>query len=273
MPELPEVESIRRHLAATISGCVIAAVQVREERLRRPVDKVALHSVVGHRIVSFGRRGKYLLAHLDDGRALVVHLGMSGHLQLCAPGLPMHKHDHVIFVLGRGMELRYNDPRRFGAMWLLDGPPRCEEFLGLGLEPFDQECTVHYFRERAARRRVAVKVFLMDGRTVAGVGNIYANEALYHAGIDPRRPAASLSLAEWQRLRRALRAVLRAAIRRGGATLRDERFRNPEGQSGLFQVKFKVYAREGLPCGRCGGTISRVVVGGRSTYFCPACQR
>lgn len=275
MPELPEVETIRRYLATKVCGMVITGVEVRDQRLRQPVDTSVLRGLVGRRMVAFGRRGKYLLVHLDDGRTMVVHLGMSGHVQLCPRGAPAGKHDHVVFTLGSDTELRYNDPRRFGAILVVDdktwgdgGACAC-----LGPEPFDDALTVHYLQERAAGRRVPVKVFLMDGRVVAGVGNIYANEALYKAGINPQRPACSLSEGEWRRLRRAIRGVLRAAIKQGGTTLLDEGFRNPAGEGGYFQVRLAVYGREGSPCRRCGFPLVRTVVARRSTYYCPRCQR
>ncbi len=275
MPELPEVETIRRHLAAKVCGMVITGVEVRDQRLRRPVETEVLCGLVGRRMVAIGRRGKYLLVHLDDGRTLVLHLGMSGHVVLCPRGAPADKHDHVVFALDSHMELRYNDPRRFGAIMVMDDKTLGEGggWACLGPEPLGEGLTVRYLQERAAGRRVPVKVFLMDGRVVAGVGNIYANEALYKAGIDPRRSASSLSEAEWQRVRRAIRAVLRAAIRQGGTTLRDEGFRNPAGEGGYFQVRLAVYGREGMPCQRCGLPIVRAVVAGRSTYYCPSCQR
>ncbi|MCR4439195.1 MAG: bifunctional DNA-formamidopyrimidine glycosylase/DNA-(apurinic or apyrimidinic site) lyase [bacterium] len=275
MPELPEVETIRRSLEAKICGRPITGVEVRDGRLRHPVDKAAVCSVVGRRIVALGRRGKYLLMTLDDGRMVVIHLGMSGHLRLCAPGSPLERHDHVLFTLGADWQLRYNDPRRFGTVQVVKNAEIEQRgaFANLGPEPLSGAFTAAYLRGRAQGRSVAVKSFLMDCRVVAGVGNIYANEALFRAGINPLRAAGSLSALEWRRLRRTVREVLRAAIKRGGTTLGDERFRNPEGEKGYFQVRLDVYGREGLPCPRCGANIVRVRLAGRSTYFCPGCQR
>lgn len=275
MPELPEVESVRRFLEGRVCGCSITAVEVREERLRHYLDGAALCSVVGCRIVALGRRGKYLLIALDDGRTVIIHLGMSGHVRLCPPGLPIERHDHVLFSLGAEWQLRYNDPRRFGTVQVLEkGEAEVNSSLAnLGPEPLSDAFTAAYLQGRARGRSMAVKSFLMDGRVVAGVGNIYANEALFRAGINPSRAAGSLSADEWRYLRRAVRGVLRAAIKRGGTTLRDESFRNPAGERGYFQVRLHVYGREGLPCRRCGGTIARVRLSGRSTYFCAGCQR
>ncbi|MBC7186441.1 MAG: bifunctional DNA-formamidopyrimidine glycosylase/DNA-(apurinic or apyrimidinic site) lyase [Calditrichaeota bacterium] len=274
MPELPEVESVRRFLEGRICGFSITGVEVREGRLRHHVDSAALCSVVGCRIASLDRRGKYLLMGLDDGRVVVIHLGMSGHVRLCGPGVPIERHDHVLFTLGSEWQLRYNDPRRFGTVQVLEKAEAEAKsaFANLGPEPLSDAFTAAHLRARAQGRSIAVKSFLMDGRIVAGVGNIYANEALFRAGINPLRAAGSLSAEEWRHLRRAVREVLRAAIKRGGTTLRDEGFRNPGGERGYFQVRLHVYGREGLPCRRCGGTIVRVRLGGRSTYFCAGCQ-
>ncbi|MDZ7391701.1 MAG: bifunctional DNA-formamidopyrimidine glycosylase/DNA-(apurinic or apyrimidinic site) lyase [candidate division KSB1 bacterium] len=275
MPELPEVETIRRSLEATVCGRLIREVLVREQRLRHPVDCNALASVVGHRIQCLGRRGKYLLIRLDDGRTVLVHLGMSGRLGLYSPRVPLLAHDHVIFSLEQELQLRYYDPRRFGAIIVLDKgrDGEADMLAALGPEPLSSEFTPSYLMERARGRRVAVKAFLMDSKVVAGVGNIYASEALFVAGIDPRRTAGSLSKEEWRGLHQAVRRVLRDAIRQGGTTLRDGGFRDPAGEAGYFQTKVKVYGRAGMPCGRCGGVVVKTVVGGRSSYYCPCCQR
>ena len=273
MPELPEVEVLRRSLEAPLVGRRVARVEVRDVRLREPVDARALETVAGRRVESLGRRSKYLLAHLEAGRTLVVHLGMSGRLTIAPKKAPALPHEHVVFDLEGGQRLRFVDPRRFGLVFVADTASLVADrhFAGLGIEPLDGGLDGAYLQRAAAGRRGPVKAFLMDAAVVVGVGNIYASEALFEAGIHPRRSVARLSAARWETLATAVRDVLARAIAQGGTTLND--FVDGEGNSGYFQVSLAAYDREGEPCRRCGRSIRRAVLSGRSTYFCPGCQR
>ncbi len=271
MPELPEVETIRRHLQHHLCGRRILGVRVLRKDFRRQLDVEALHSLCGRRIVSLSRRGKFLLWHFDDGRTVAFHLGMSGRLGLCPPETPLKRHDHVIFTLESG-QVRFNDVRRFGMIEVL-ACGALRSLWALGPEPFARRCTAAYLWQKGKGCRRAVKDFLMDGRILAGVGNIYANETLFAAGVHPLRPAASLSLDEWQRVRGALRAVLSEAIKAGGTTLQDGGYQNAQGEPGFFQLRLRVYGRAGEACRTCAAPIERVVHSGRSTYFCPRCQK
>jgi formamidopyrimidine-DNA glycosylase len=274
VPELPEVEVLRRSLAPRLRGARIARVEVREPRLRERVNARALGAAAGgRRILELGRRGKYLLVHLEGGHTLLLHLGMSGRLTVVPARHPRELHEHVAFHLARGGRLRFVDPRRFGLVLAL----RSERLAGdphlvaLGVEPLDGGLDGAYLRRHAAGRRGPVKGYLMDAGVVVGVGNIYASEALFQAGIDPRRSVARIAAPRWEELAGAVRRVLASAIEQGGTTLND--FVDGDGNPGYFQVSLAVYDREGEPCGRCGAAIRRIVQGGRSTYFCPRCQR
>lgn len=269
MPELPEVEVTCRGLAPHLAGRVISGVEVRQARLRWPVPQ-AVRKLAGRTVRAVQRRGKYLLVDCGDGH-LILHLGMSGSLRVLPPGTPAQKHDHFDLLLGDRL-LRLRDPRRFGAvLWTSEAVDRHPLIANLGVEPLSRE--LHAARLRALTRghRTAIKLFLMDGRRVVGVGNIYASESLFRARIDPRRPANGLSLAQCARLSRAIKDTLRAAIRAGGSTLRD--FVGADGGAGYFQTRYWVYDREGKPCRRCGTKVRRVVQGQRSTFYCPRCQR
>jgi len=246
MPELPEVEVTRRGLAPQLAGRRISAVEVREPRLRWPVP-TEVRALAGRTVRAVNRRGKYLLLDCGDGH-LIVHLGMSGSLRLLPPGTPAQKHDHFDLVLGDRM-LRLRDPRRFGAvLW-----------TSKALDALTRSC------------RMPVKQFLMDARRIVGVGNIYASESLFRAGIDPRKRANRLSLQDCAKLVRAIKQTLRAAIRAGGSSLRD--YVGADGVLGDFQSRTWVYAREGERCRRCRTAVKRIVQGGRSSFFCPSCQR
>jgi formamidopyrimidine-DNA glycosylase len=269
MPELPEVEVTRRGLAPHLAGRVISGVEVREPRLRWPVPQ-AVRKLAGRTVRAVHRRGKYLLVDCGDGH-LILHLGMSGSLRVLPPGTPAEKHDHFDLLLGDRM-LRLRDPRRFGAvLWTSDAVHTHPLIANLGLEPLSR--ALHPARLYALTRghRTAIKLFLLDGRRVVGVGNIYASESLFRARINPRRPAQRLSLEQCTRLSKAIKDTLRAAIRAGGSTLRD--FVGANGAAGYFQTRYWVYDREGRPCRRCGTKIRRLVQGQRSTFFCPRCQR
>jgi len=271
MPELPEVETIRRGLLQFLIGRRIARVLVRHRDLRWPVADDLEPQLCGRSIHAVERRGKYLLIRCSGG-TLMVHLGMSGSLRLVAESTPPGKHDHVDFQLDDGRLLRLNDPRRFGSVHWVAGDPRDHPLLAaLGPEPladgFDGD---HLFRE-TRRRRAAIKQVLMDSHVLAGVGNIYANEALFRAGIHPARQARRLSRVRCGMLADAIRNTLERALGAGGSTLRD--FVGATGAPGHFQQHYAVYGRAGEACLRCGCPIKRMRQGQRSTFYCPHCQR
>jgi formamidopyrimidine-DNA glycosylase len=274
MPELPEVETIRRSLERGLKGRRIAALQVRNRALRTPLQPARLRrALVGRRIVGIGRRAKYLLLSLSDGQVLVLHLGMSGRLSLVQPDLPLEPHTHVRLRLRGGRELRFRDHRRFGMLFVVGEADlsRHPRFAALGPEPLEEDFTPVYLRERARGRSRPVKNFLMDAQVVVGVGNIYASEALHRARVHPETPAQRLRLRRWERVHEAVRETLKRALQAGGTTLND--YRAADGRAGEFQVELAVYGRDGEACLRCGRPIRRLVQAGRSTYFCPGCQR
>jgi formamidopyrimidine-DNA glycosylase len=274
MPELPEVETVRRGLNGCVTGRRFANVRVLERRLREPIAVKALaENLPGKRILAVERRAKYLLLKLEGGADLIIHLGMTGRVLLRPAGAPPEPHVHVIFSFADGGELHFQDPRRFGliALAAANGKAPHRALRGLGLEPLARECTGARLHDLARGLRRPVKTFLMDGRFVVGVGNIYASEALFLAGIRPRRSVRRLRAEDWERVAAAVKRVLRDAIRAGGTTLRD--FQDMNGDAGSFQVRLRVYDRAGAPCRHCGEAIRRAVLGGRSSYYCPACQR
>ena len=273
MPELPEVEVLRRSLAPHLEGARFESVTVTNRALREPVDTRALRRrVVGRGVTALRRRSKYLLIDLEGGSTLVVHLGMSGRLTLGADELPPEPHEHVRFGLDSGEALRFRDPRRFGlvlalATEVLDSD---RHFVHLGVEPLDGLDGDALWRASRGRR-APVKAFLMDARIVVGVGNIYASEALFRAGVHPKRAAGRISRARWRLLSEAVVAVLNQAVEEGGTTLSD--FADGDGTPGYFQVSLAVYGREGGPCPSCGLAVRRIVQSNRSTFYCPRCQR
>lgn len=275
MPELPEVETIRRGLSSLV-GAMITDVEVRERRFRQPVDEAALRELVGRRVLGLRRRAKYLLVDTEGEGGLIVHLGMSGRLFMVAAGTPLAIHDHVSWWLerdGESVELRLHDPRRFGIVQsrthgsLLAHPL----FDGLGPEPLGSEFSGDYAYDATRRSRRPVKSALMDSRFVVGVGNIYASEALWEAAVNPKIKSGRISRRRWHRLCNAVAGVLQRAVEAGGTTLSD--FRNASGDPGYFQVELAVYGREGRACRRCGSVIRRIVQSNRSTFYCPGCQR
>ena len=269
MPELPEVEVIRQGLLPFV-GEKIKAVEVREARLRRRVSVAGLRRLVGDRIGNVERRAKYLLISTRSGGGLLVHLGMSGQLLVRRPGAPLDNHDHVRWWLD-GVELRFRDPRRFGLVVSTSSPLREHPLLArLGPEPFGPEFAEDYLCDRTRGSRRPVKNALMDSSFVAGVGNIYASEALWLAGVNPRRRAGRISRDRWRGIRDAVREVLRDAIEAGGTTLND--FRDATGNPGYFQVRLSVYDRAGGVCVRCRSQIRKIVQVGRATYYCARCQ-
>jgi len=273
MPELPEVETVRRALERHTTGLVVESVRGRAVQLRCPlaIDRLR-RRLPGHRLVSFRRRGKYLLIDLDPPGTLLVHLGMSGRLLLCDPASPLLPHTHLTLGLGPALELRFVDPRRFGLIeWLQPGDEAHHPTLSaLGIEPLD---------ERAPRdlppllhaRRAPLKALLLDQRLVVGVGNIYAAEALWRSGIRPSRPGCRTALPRLELLVGEVRAVLGEAVEQGGTTIRD--FASPEGNFGDFAVRLQAYGHAGEPCPRCGAELRDARLAGRSTVWCPHCQR
>lgn len=275
MPELPEVETVRRGLAYHLLNAEIVAAAVHVRKLRFPVQHKAIEAwAQGAVLASIRRRGKYLLLDNDRGGVLLLHLGMTGQMRLRPAGAPLEPHDHVVFTLGAGGSLRFNDARRFGwvdAMAAADeaSHPRLRD---LGLEPLaNGGITGPALADLAVGTRRPVKTFLMDGNKLVGVGNIYASEALFRARIHPQRSVARISAVAWQRLAEAVIGTLEDALRSGGTTLRD--FVQVGGEAGYFARALQVYGREGLPCRACGAAITRVVHGGRSTFYCKRCQR
>ncbi|MEZ6197796.1 MAG: bifunctional DNA-formamidopyrimidine glycosylase/DNA-(apurinic or apyrimidinic site) lyase [Planctomycetota bacterium] len=274
MPELPEVESLRRSLLDLVVGRRVESIRVRESRLREGVDGRALRrDLAGRRCLGISRRAKYLILEFEREARLLVHLGMSGRFFATTEAEPLDRHDHLIFTLDHGGQLRYRDPRRFGLVRSGSArsfarDPRLTE---LGPEPFDPVFDGTHLAVRARGRRGPVKPFLMDARVVVGVGNIYASEALHRAGIHPARRVDRIAAARWEGLARAVREILAASIERGGTTLAD--FVDGRGRAGEYATALGVYGREGEPCPVCGAAIRRSVQAARSTYHCPRCQR
>ena len=273
MPELPDVETTRRGIAPLLEGKRIKTAIVRQSKLRWPVPRGLARTLSGRKIESVSRRGKYLLINTGNGH-LILHLGMSGSLRVIPADTPASPHDHVDIVLQDGQCLRLRDPRRFGAvLWTTNEPQRHKLLASLGPEPLadDGDFSGEYLFTRSRGRSRQVRDFIMDSHIVVGVGNIYANEALFRAGIDPRRAAGRISRTRYDRLAAAIREILTAAIRVGGTTLRD--FSDARGDPGYFQQTLMVYGREGEACKVCGATVRRVVSGNRSVFFCGHCQR
>jgi len=270
MPELPEVETTRRGIAPHLEGQRVSRVIVRDRRLRWPIPEDLDVRLSGQKIVVVERRAKYLLIQAEVG-TLISHLGMSGNLRLVETGMPALKHEHVDIELESRLALRYTDPRRFGAMlWSLD-PHNHELLVRLGPEPLTDLFDGLRLYELSRGRSMAVKPFIMDNTVVVGVGNIYATEALFAAGIDPRREAKSISKARYIKLAVEIKRILAAAIERGGTTLRD--FIGGDGQPGYFQQELFAYGRGGAPCKVCGTTMREIKLGQRASVYCPKCQK
>ena len=275
MPELPEVETVRRRLEPVLVGRRLERVEILDARLTRPFDPLEVAAELqGERIAAVDRRGKYLILRFEAGRALLIHLRMTGNV-LHREGADLDAddpHRRAVVKLDNDSNLVYRDVRRFGT-WLLVEPEELEPYLGqrLGREPLAGAFTARRLAEALDGRRAPVKAAILDQRRLAGVGNIYADEALWRARIHPQRPAGALGEAELRALHRAIRDALKAGIARQGATLRD--YRTPDGGSGRMQHEFKVYGREGKPCDRCGTPIEKVRAAGRGTWYCPSCQR
>jgi len=254
-----------------VAGQVIAEVIVRRRDLRQPVTR-GIGAIEGHRVTAVLRRSKYLLFDLEGAGTLLIHLGMSGSLRVVDPAEAWRKHDHVGITMGNGRQLRFHDPRRFGLVLWFKGDPQKHPLLAdLGPEPLGEEFTPEYLKQACGKRSAAIKLVIMDAKVVVGVGNIYASESLFRAGISPRTAARRLSRPRLEKLVSAIRAVLADSIREGGTTLRD--FLNSEGNPGYFKQRLFVYDRKGQPCRVCGTPIRHAVMGQRATYWCPVCQK
>ncbi len=268
MPELPEVETTRLGLMP-ILGATVLKLDIIQPRLRQLIPE-SLNAIVGTTLNTLSRRGKYLLLGTDRGTAL-IHLGMSGSLRLVNNDEPYRKHDHVNLVLSNGYSLRFHDPRRFGLfLWLKDEPLQHALLASLGPEPLSDAFTPEHLFALSRKKKQPIKNFIMDGHVVVGVGNIYANESLFYAGIHPLAPTNQLSLADYQRLHQHICQILQTAIERGGTTLRD--FVNSQGDAGYFQQELMVYGRAGKNCINCQQTLELVRINNRSTVYCPQCQ-
>ena len=270
MPELPEVETIRKGIAAHVLGETVNDIIVRDRRLRWPVPVQLRNKLTGKSINKISRRAKYIIFHTGQG-CMLIHLGMSGSLRIITDNRPAEKHDHVDIVFASGTRLRFRDPRRFGSILWTNGDPLQHKLLEhLGPEPLDAELNGDYLFKKSRRRKQSVKTFIMDSRMVAGVGNIYANEALFAAGIHPKRNAGKISKPRYEKLAAAIKQVLRQALAKGGTTLRD--FVNGDGVPGYFRTELKVYGRAGIPCLTCKTPIKAHRLGQRSAFYCPVCQ-
>ena len=273
MPELPEVETVRRRLAPLVEGRRFDEVEIADTRLTRPHDPVDVaRELAGERVALADRRGKYLILRFESGRALVIHLRMTGSvLHQARAELAPDPHRHAVVRLDDGTDLLYRDVRRFGT-WLLLEPAEVDAYIDarVGREPLARAYQANHLAAELAGRRAPIKAAILDQRTVAGVGNIYADEALWRSRIHPLTPAAALDADEVKALHRGIRQALQLGLRRQGSTLRD--YRLPDGGSGSAQHEFKVYGRGGEPCERCGTPIDKIRVAGRGTWYCPQCQ-
>lgn len=272
MPELPEVETSRRGIDPYVSGQRVIQAIVRQPQLRWPVSAQITELLPGRLITHTSRRGKYLMLHVADDACVMIHLGMSGSLRIVTASDPVRKHDHIDLQLSNDRTLRYHDPRRFGAMLWVAGDASLHPLLSsLGPEPLSEDFDTHYLFRRSRGKKVPVKSFIMDSRVVVGVGNIYANEALFMAGIRPLTEAGTLSRQRCERLVTAIKQVIAQAITVGGTTLRD--FVGGDGKPGYFQQSLLVYGRGGENCVQCGRTLDEIRLGQRATVFCRRCQR
>lgn len=272
MPELPEVETTCRGIAPHVCGELIREVIVRRGDLRQPVSD-SIHQLEGRSITGVSRRSKYILLGIDDGSTLLIHLGMSGSLRVIHPADEWKKHDHVGITLANGRQLRFHDPRRFGlVLHLTEADPMSHALLReLGPEPLEDQFTVDHLKAVCSKRSAAIKLVIMDAKNVVGVGNIYASEALFRAGIRPTTAAKRISKPRLAKLVKAIQEVLSDSIREGGTTLKD--FLNSDGEPGYFKQSLFVYDRKGEPCRECKTPVRHAVLGQRATYWCPVCQK
>ena len=271
LPELPEVETTLRGISPCITGKTVRKVIIRDGRLRWPVPRQLNKYLSGETIMHVKRRGKYLLINTASG-TMIIHLGMSGNLRITDASQKADKHDHVDILFENNTCLRFHDPRRFGCvLWTKKDPLEHKLLSSLGVEPLDNNFTGEYLYDRSRGKKVAIKPFLMNSKIVVGVGNIYASEALFLAGIHPLRSASRISSNRYEQLAKIIKQVLRSAIKQGGTTLRD--FVSSEGKPGYFKQQLNVYGREGEACTVCDTPIKQIRQGQRSTYYCPQCQR
>ncbi|KTC72414.1 formamidopyrimidine-DNA glycosylase [Legionella birminghamensis] len=272
MPELPEVETTRKALLSCLLNKRIIDCTLRCTQLRVPVNAQFAEQCKGQRISAISRRGKYLLLHLSNQAYILIHLGMSGHFRIVSKELLPGKHDHIDFLIEDGQILRYNDTRRFGLCLYTELKPELHPLLAhLGPEPLSDEFSPAYLYQISRKRKQAIKSFIMNNDVVVGVGNIYASESLFIAGINPLRSPDVLDLSDYDRLVKAIREVLVRALEAGGTTLKD--FISPHGKPGYFAFDLQVYGREGQPCLTCSSPIESTRIGGRSSAFCPVCQK
>ena len=272
MPELPEVETVKQGLSPLLVGRTVIKVTVLKPRLRYPVPTTLTEQISGKCIRKIARRSKYLLFYFHDDTVLLAHLGMTGLFVVVPAETPLKKHDHLVFTLDNGFELRYHDPRRFGFIQTThaDTLPDSPFLQHLGAEPLSDGFSAKYLKEKLSTRKIAIKPALMDARVVVGVGNIYASEALFQSGIHPEKPANTLTSAQIGTLANCIQSTLKAAIAAGGSSLPD--FSHPDGKPGYFQHQFKVYGNANKPCSVCKSPIHRITQAQRSTFFCPRCQ-
>lgn len=271
MPELPEVETTKRGITPHILDQTITNIIVRDRRLRWPIPEQLQLEATGQKIISIKRRGKYILIETVVG-TIILHLGMSGNLRILASETPPQKHDHVDFIFNDGQCLRLHDPRRFGAcLWTTEDPLDHKLLKDIGPEPWDDAFTANMLFKRSRNRTLAIKNFIMDSKIVVGVGNIYASESLFQAGIKPETAAGKISLNRYKKLFSAIQEILEKSIEQGGTTLKD--FTNSSGQPGYFKQQLLVYDREGEPCVNCERPISKIVIGQRSSFYCNHCQK
>jgi len=273
MPELPEVEVIREGLSPLLLGRTITKITFSNKRLRLPVptDEI-IRLIKGQKISEVRRRAKYLVIVMRNGSKLIIHLGMTGKLRILPVRNSLARHDHLRFQLDNNMDLRFNDTRRFGSIQILNPDADEQAFFGaLGPEPLGKKLTAKYLQDKAGNRSQPVKNFLMDSHVVVGIGNIYANEIPFAAGIPPQRQIGKISLHEWQKIIRQTRRILNNAIAAGGSTIAD--FIGANGKPGYFQLQLKVYGRAKQPCPVCGQEIQKTVMAGRATFWCPKCQK
>ena len=274
MPELPEAENIGLALKRVLSGRTITAVEVFSPAMRSSLEPLKTSGLEGKTILDIRRRGRYLIADLSDGRGLLMHFGMSGVVRVEPPDVPRRKHEHVFIHLSDGKIFRFECTRRFSLLEIhaLSGPERMPEKLkSLGPEPFSEDFNSSYLLQKASGRNTPVKTFIMDNAIVTGIGNIYASETLFAAGIHPVRPAKTLSVEEWNLIISNARSILKKAIAAGGSSISD--FLNVDGSEGKFAQELKVNGQQGSPCPVCGNLIECIKTGGRSSFFCPECQK
>ncbi|MGB0935634.1 MAG: bifunctional DNA-formamidopyrimidine glycosylase/DNA-(apurinic or apyrimidinic site) lyase [Alphaproteobacteria bacterium] len=270
MPELPEVETVRQGLAPHITGKTLQKLDLHRSDLRFPFPKDIRQRLEGQIIKSIDRRAKYLLLRLDSADTAIIHLGMSGRLQIEATSRTPLKHDHVVFHFQDGPSVYFNDARRFGMFTITNDPDQHPYFVHLGPEPLQPEFTPAVLQEKLSRKKSSIKTAILDQRVVVGVGNIYASEALYRSKIHPEAACNTLKKSDFEALVKHIKDVLSEAIAAGGSTLRDHQ--QPDGELGYFQHTFRVYDQEGSPCPSCSIPITRITQSGRSSFFCPNCQ-